>query len=86
MSDGHRGVKQALHSRLQPDHPAEKSLSVEATEVATPPDSPDRRYGFATRADLLFALRAERPNLPGLKEFGGAADLRCAAENITRSR
>lgn len=40
-------------------------------------------YGFATRADLFFSLRAEHPNLIGFKEFGGAADLRYAAENIT---
>lgn len=40
-------------------------------------------YGFATRADLFFALRARHPNLVGFKEFGGAADLRYAAENIT---
>ncbi len=40
-------------------------------------------YGFGTRADLFFALRAEHPNLVGFKEFGGAADLRYAAENIT---
>ncbi len=40
-------------------------------------------YGFATRADLFFALRAEHPNLVGFKEFGGAADLRYAAEFIT---
>lgn len=40
-------------------------------------------YGFATRADLFFALRAEHRNLVGFKEFGGAADLRYAAENIT---
>ena len=40
-------------------------------------------YGFATRADLFFALRAEHPNLVGFKEFGGADDLRYAAENIT---
>lgn len=40
-------------------------------------------YGFATRADLFFALRAEHANLIGFKEFGGAADLRYAAENIT---
>ncbi len=30
-------------------------------------------YGFATRADLFFALREEHPNLVGFKEFGGAA-------------
>jgi len=40
-------------------------------------------YGFATRADLFFALRAEHPNLVGFKEFGGAADMRYAAEHIT---
>ena len=40
-------------------------------------------YGFATRADLFFALRAEHPNLVGFKEFGGADDLRYAAESIT---
>ncbi len=40
-------------------------------------------YGFATKADLFFALRAEHKNLVGFKEFGGAADLRYAAENIT---
>ena len=40
-------------------------------------------YGFATRADLFFALRAEHSNLVGFKEFGGKDDLRYAAENIT---
>ena len=40
-------------------------------------------YGFATRADLFFALRAEHPNLVGFKEFGGGKDLTYAAENIT---
>ena len=40
-------------------------------------------YGFATRADLFFALRAEHKNLVGFKEFGGNADMRYAAENIT---
>ena len=40
-------------------------------------------YGFATRADLFFALRASHANLVGFKEFGGAADLRYAAEFIT---
>jgi len=40
-------------------------------------------YGFATRAELFFALRAEHPNLVGFKEFGGADDLRYAAEYIT---
>lgn len=40
-------------------------------------------YGFATRADLFFALREEHPNLIGFKEFGGDADLSYAAEHIT---
>lgn len=40
-------------------------------------------YGFATRADLFFDLRQSHPNLIGFKEFGGAPDLRYAAENIT---
>jgi 4-hydroxy-tetrahydrodipicolinate synthase len=40
-------------------------------------------YGFATRADLFFALREEHPNLVGFKEFGGDADLSYAAEHIT---
>lgn len=40
-------------------------------------------YGFATRADLFFELRARHPNLIGFKEFGGAADMRYAAEHIT---
>jgi dihydrodipicolinate synthase/N-acetylneuraminate lyase len=40
-------------------------------------------YGFATRSDLFFSLRSEHPNLVGFKEFGGAADMRYAAENIT---
>ncbi|MBL1421347.1 MAG: dihydrodipicolinate synthase family protein [Alphaproteobacteria bacterium] len=40
-------------------------------------------YGFATRADLFFNIRAEHPNLVGFKEFGGHADLRYAAETIT---
>jgi 4-hydroxy-tetrahydrodipicolinate synthase len=40
-------------------------------------------YGFATRADLFFDLRSEHKNLVGFKEFGGPADMRYAAENIT---
>ncbi len=40
-------------------------------------------YGFETRADLFFALRAEHPNLIGFKEFGGAASLTYAAEHIS---
>ena len=42
-----------------------------------------RYYGFATKADLFFDLRAGHPSLVGFKEFGGAADLRYAAEFIT---
>ncbi|WP_176084925.1 dihydrodipicolinate synthase family protein [Martelella sp. HB161492] len=40
-------------------------------------------YGFATRADLFFDLRAQYANLVGFKEFGGKADMTYAAENIT---
>ena len=40
-------------------------------------------YGFETKADLFFALRAEHPNLVGFKEFGGADAMTYAAEHIT---
>lgn len=40
-------------------------------------------YGFETRADLFFELRATYPNLVGYKEFGGASALSYAAEHIT---
>lgn len=40
-------------------------------------------YGFETRADLFFELRAKYPHLVGFKEFGGAASLTYAAQNIT---
>jgi len=40
-------------------------------------------YGFETKADLFFDLNREFPNLVGFKEFGGAASLSYAAENIT---
>ncbi len=40
-------------------------------------------YGFETKADLFFALRAENPNLVGFKEFGGAKAMTYAAEHIT---
>jgi len=40
-------------------------------------------YGFATKADLFFKLNSEYSQLVGFKEFGGAADLTYAAENIT---
>jgi len=39
-------------------------------------------YGFETRADLFFELRAEFKNLIGFKEFGGATSLSYAAEHI----
>ncbi|MEM8912873.1 MAG: dihydrodipicolinate synthase family protein [Planctomycetota bacterium] len=42
-------------------------------------------YGYQTRADLYFDLRRRHPSLVGFKEFGGAASLRYAAENITSS-
>jgi 4-hydroxy-tetrahydrodipicolinate synthase len=40
-------------------------------------------YGFETRAELFFALRANHDNLVGFKEFGGGASLTYAAEHIT---
>ncbi len=40
-------------------------------------------YGYETKADLFFELRRDNPNLVGFKEFGGAASLTYAAENIT---
>lgn len=40
-------------------------------------------YGFETRAELFFELRSKYANLIGFKEFGGAAALSYAAENIT---
>jgi len=40
-------------------------------------------YGFETRADLFFELRARHLNLIGFKEFGGADSLSYAAEHIT---
>lgn len=40
-------------------------------------------YGFETKADLFFNLRADHRNLVGFKEFGGSQSLTYAAENIT---
>ncbi len=40
-------------------------------------------YGFETKADLFFDLRADFPNLVGFKEFGGGPALSYAAEHIT---
>lgn len=40
-------------------------------------------YGYQTKADLFFALRAKHDNLVGFKEFGGAEALSYAAEFIT---
>ena len=42
-------------------------------------------YGFETKADLFFNLRNNYPQLVGFKEFGGAAALSYAAENITET-
>ena len=43
-------------------------------------------YGFETKADLFFALRAEHPNLVGFKEFGGTRAMTYAAEHITSAQ
>jgi dihydrodipicolinate synthase/N-acetylneuraminate lyase len=40
-------------------------------------------YGYMTRADLFFELRAAHKNLIGFKEFGGAEPMSYAAEYIT---
>ncbi|MFN3276417.1 MAG: dihydrodipicolinate synthase family protein [Paracoccus sp. (in: a-proteobacteria)] len=40
-------------------------------------------YGYETKADLFFALRAAHANLIGFKEFGGAKAMTYAAEHIT---
>lgn len=40
-------------------------------------------YGFETKAELFFALRARYQNLVGFKEFGGPAAMTYAAEHIT---
>jgi 4-hydroxy-tetrahydrodipicolinate synthase len=59
-------------------------------QLAAAPDLPaviynSPYYGFATRAELFFAIRAEHPNLVGFKEFGGEDDLSYAAEHITNA-
>lgn len=56
--------------------------------LAAAPDLPaviynSPHYGYETKADLFFALRAAHPNLIGFKEFGGAAAMTYAAEHIT---
>lgn len=43
-------------------------------------------YGFETKADLFFKLNEQYPQLIGFKEFGGAAPMSYAAENITTGR
>jgi 4-hydroxy-tetrahydrodipicolinate synthase len=40
-------------------------------------------YGYETKADLFFDLRARYPHLVGFKEFGGIKPLTYAAEHIT---
>ena len=40
-------------------------------------------YGYTTKADLFFQLRADHKNLVGFKEFGGKENQTYAAEHIT---
>lgn len=40
-------------------------------------------YGYETKAELFFELRARHAHLVGFKEFGGAKALTYAAEHIT---
>ncbi|UXN68106.1 dihydrodipicolinate synthase family protein (plasmid) [Devosia neptuniae] len=56
--------------------------------LAAAPDLPaviynSPHYGFETKADLFFSLRAKYKNLVGFKEFGGPAAMTYAAEHIT---
>ena len=65
-----------------------RSRLTELGVLAAAPDVPaviynSPYYGFATRADLFFELRAEHPNLIGFKEFGGPVAMTYAAEHIT---
>ena len=74
-----------LVSRLQ-SHIAQRNHFKAVLSAA--PDLPaviynSPHYGFETKADLFFSLRADHANLAGFKEFGGAGPLRYAAENIT---
>lgn len=67
--------------------PAAQKLHFEAI-LAAAPDLPaviynSPHYGFETKADLFFALRAKHPNLVGFKEFGGNRAMTYAAEHIT---
>jgi 4-hydroxy-tetrahydrodipicolinate synthase len=67
--------------------PAAQKLHFEAI-LAAAPDLPaviynSPYYGFETKADLFFALRAKHPNLVGFKEFGGNRAMTYAAEHIT---
>ena len=59
-----------------------------AAILSAAPDTPaviynSPYYGFETRAELFFDLRAEFPSLIGFKEFGGGESLSYAAEHIT---
>jgi 4-hydroxy-tetrahydrodipicolinate synthase len=59
-----------------------------AAILSAAPDTPaviynSPYYGFETRAELFFDLRAEFSNLIGFKEFGGGPSLSYAAEHIT---
>jgi 1-pyrroline-4-hydroxy-2-carboxylate deaminase len=40
-------------------------------------------YGFETKSELFFSLRADHRNLVGFKEFGGTQAMNYAAEHIT---
>ncbi|WP_338720832.1 dihydrodipicolinate synthase family protein [Devosia sp. XK-2] len=67
--------------------PAAQKLHFEAI-LAAAPDLPaviynSPHYGFETKADLFFAIRAKHPNLVGFKEFGGNRAMTYAAEHIT---
>ncbi|MEN8695572.1 MAG: dihydrodipicolinate synthase family protein [Akkermansiaceae bacterium] len=75
-----RLLSRSLSPAAQRDHFA-AVLSAGADLPAVIYNSP--YYGYETKADLFFQLRAEHANLVGFKEFGGANALTYAAEHIT---
>ena len=62
-------------------HHFEAILSAASDTPAVIYNSP--HYGFETRAELFFALRAKHRNLVGFKEFGGPEAMTYVAEHIT---
>ena len=74
-----RVLSRTLSAQAQHDH-FETVLAAAPSLPAVIYNSP--YYGFETKAELFFELRAKHKNLVGFKEFGGAEALRYAAESI----